>query len=80
MQVEVSEFIISILSMAFGLWAGVVAWIGHGIRSDLKDISVDLKSESIKLNTYIVQTEKRLAIIETAVGLNNGRKRRETDT
>lgn len=57
------------LSVSFGLWAGVVAWIGHGIRSDLKGIGQDLREESRKLNTYIVQTEKRLAILETACQL-----------
>lgn len=54
----------TVLAMAFGMWAGVVAWIGNGIRSDLKAIGEDLKEESEKLNTYIVQTETRLARLE----------------
>ena len=54
----------SLLAVAFGCWAGVVAYIGHGIRSDLKGIARDLKEESEKLNKYIVHTESRLAVLE----------------
>jgi ABC-type uncharacterized transport system involved in gliding motility auxiliary subunit len=56
------EFLLAILSVSFLCWAGVIAWIGNGIRSDLRE-------EAKKLNTYIVQTEKRLATIETQLGL-----------
>lgn len=61
---ESHDLIIALLSVAFGLWAGVVAWIGHGIRADLKLIAFDLRDESRKLNSYIIQTEKRLAVLE----------------
>ena len=54
----------TILAVAFGLWAGVVGWIGQGIRGDLREIGEDLKEESEKLNAYIVQTETRLARLE----------------
>ena len=57
----------SILALAFGAWAGVVGWLGHGIRSDLKGIRGDLQTESAKLNQYIVQTESRLAVLEDRV-------------
>jgi hypothetical protein len=57
----------TVLAVAFGAWAGVVAWIGQGIRGDLKSIGQDLKEESEKLNEYIVHTESRLARIETKV-------------
>lgn len=57
----------TILALAFGLWAGVVAWIGQGIRTDLKGIATDLKAESQKLNEYIVATERRLAVLEDRV-------------
>ena len=59
-----NEVISTILSIAFGCWAGVIVWIGNGIRSDIKE-------ESRKLNQYIVQTEKRLAVIETTIGLDD---------
>ena len=54
----------SLLALAFGMWAGVVAWLGHGIRADLKEIGEDLKSEAQRLNQYILQTETRLARLE----------------
>lgn len=59
------ELFIAFFGVAFGLWAGVVAFIGHGIRTDLRGIRSDLKKESEKLNTYIVQTETRLAVLES---------------
>lgn len=58
-----AEFLLAVLSVAFLCWAGVIAWIGQGIRADLKE-------ESRKLNEYIVSTERRLAIIETHIGLD----------
>lgn len=61
--IQPHEAILTILSLAFLCWAGVIAWIGNGIRTDLKE-------ESRKLNKYIVQTEKRLAILETQAGYN----------
>ena len=70
----------SLLALAFGAWAGVVGFIGHGIRADLKDISRSLQAESRRLNQYILQTETRLARIEEHVALatkiikNGGRK------
>ena len=64
----------SLLALAFGAWAGVVGFIGHGIRTDLKEIGKDLKQESQRLNKYIVQTEKRLVLIEDHLGLNNAKK------
>jgi len=54
----------ALLSLAFGAWAGVVGFIGHGIRTDLRAIGADLKEQSHELNQYIVQTEARLARIE----------------
>ena len=57
----------SLLAMAFGMWAGVVAWLGHGIRQDLRGIGDDLKQESKKLNEYIVHTEARLARLEEKI-------------
>ena len=54
----------TVLGLAFGAWAGVVGWLGHGIRNDLQGIRSDLAKESQKLNQYIVQTESRLAVLE----------------
>ena len=59
---------LALLALAFGAWAGVVGFIGHGIRMDLRQIGTDLKTQSKELNTYIVQTESRLARIEQKIG------------
>ena len=52
------------LALAFTAWAGVVGWIGRGIRSDLRVIAADMRKEAEKLNQYIVQTESRLSVLE----------------
>lgn len=55
------------LALAFACWAGVVGWIGHGIRDDIRRIGVDLRRESEKLNEYVVHTEARLARLEEKI-------------
>lgn len=57
----------AMLALAFGAWAGVVGFIGHGIRMDLKQIGADLKQESRRLNEYILQTETRLTRLEDKI-------------
>ncbi len=47
----------SALAVALGLWAGVVAWLGKGILNRLDQTAASLQS-------YIVQTESRLAVVE----------------
>ena len=61
----------AILAVAFGMWAGVVAWIGNGILKRLDQISVDLRQESARLNSYIVQTERRLSVVEDRLKINH---------
>jgi hypothetical protein len=55
----------TLLALAFGCWAGVVGYLGQGIRRDIQALGTDLREESRKLNQYIVQTETRLARIES---------------
>jgi hypothetical protein len=57
----------TVLALAFGAWAGVVAWLGQGIRNDVKGIAEGLKDQSKRLNEYVVQTEARLARIEERI-------------
>jgi hypothetical protein len=52
---------------AFTAWAGVVAYGVRGIRHDLQGISRRLDREAERLNSYIVQTETRLAVLEDRV-------------
>ena len=61
----------AILAVAFGMWAGVVAWIGNGILKRLDQISIDLRQESARLNSYIVQTERRLSVVEDRLKINH---------
>jgi len=69
MDATAQTAIFALLALAFGCWAGVVAYLGHGIRSDLRGIAHDLRRESEKLNEYIVQTETRLALLESTDGI-----------
>jgi hypothetical protein len=61
--------------LAFGLWAGVVAWGVRRITNQLETIGTDLKEESRRLNTYITQTEARLAVLESFFSLNGNRRK-----
>jgi hypothetical protein len=61
----------AILAVAFGMWAGVVAWIGNGVLKRLDQISIDLRQESARLNSYIVQTERRLSVVEDRLKINH---------
>ena len=69
MEIDGGEIFMALLGLAFLAWAAVVAWIGHGIRQDAKDVTNGLKEVSADLQRYIVQTEARLARIETKMGL-----------
>ncbi len=72
-----SDVIMAILSVSFLAWAGVVGWIGQGIRSDLKGLSTDLSKQASRLNDYIVQTESRLSVLEDRVNLIRQKKKEE---
>lgn len=60
-----SEIVSALFAVAFGCWAGVVGYIGSGIRSDIKEMARAMRDESRKLNEYIVQTETRIAVLES---------------
>jgi hypothetical protein len=64
---ETGELVVALVALAFGAWAGVVAWLGNGIRSDLRTIARELDQQTDKMNSYIIQTEKRLAVLEDRV-------------
>lgn len=65
--ITLGDLAISLVAVAFGAWAGVVAWLGSGIRSDIKSIAGELHSQSERLQKYIIQTETRLAVLEDRV-------------
>ena len=60
----IAQLLLALLALAFGMWSGVVLFIGQGIRTDLRGIGADLKQESKRLNEYILQTETRLTRLE----------------
>lgn len=62
---DIAQLLLACLSVAFGLWAGVVAWGVRRISAQLESIGEDLRTEAQRLNLYIVQTETRLAVLET---------------
>ena len=77
MEISLGEIIIALFALGFTAWAGVVGWIGHGFRKDFSDIRgeikgvrKDIKSEGEKLNSYIIQTESRLSVIEDRLDVN----------
>lgn len=57
MGIDLAEIIMMGLTITFGMWAGVVAWIGKGLFRRLDD-TVHL------LHEHITQAEARLAVIE----------------
>lgn len=69
---ETGELVVALVAVAFGAWAGVVAWLGNGIRNDLRTIAKELDQQTDKMNSYIIQTEKRLAVLEDRVHNNRG--------
>lgn len=64
MEFPADTFVTVAFTAAFTAWAGVVAYGVRGIRSDLQGISKRLDREAERLNSYIVQTESRLAVLE----------------
>ena len=60
----------TVLALAFACWAGVVGWMGRGIRSDLQGIGSELRSQAKRLNEYIISTEVRLATIEQHIRMS----------
>lgn len=67
-----TEVIFSLLTLAFLAWAGVVGWMGRMVGRKLDRIVDRLDNEAEKLNEYIIQTEARLAVLESKV--NGGNK------
>jgi hypothetical protein len=54
----------TLAALAFGSLAGILGYIGKGIRTDLRQIAVDLRAVGTRLSEYITKTESRLAVIE----------------
>lgn len=59
---------LSILGLAFGGWAGVVAWGIGVIRKEVGDIKAQVHVTSQTQITHVNQTERRLTMLETEFG------------
>ena len=53
------------LSLAFGVWAWVVAWGVNVVRKEVQEMKAIANSSGASLNAHIHQTERRLTMLET---------------
>lgn len=56
------------LSIAFGVWAWVVAWGVSAIRNEVQQMRSTTKDMGTVLTAHINQTERRLTMLETEFG------------
>lgn len=64
MQIDVS-IVLTILGMAFGGWAFVVAWGVGVIRKEVKELKEQILLTSQTQILHVNQTERRLTMLET---------------
>jgi len=53
------------LSIAFGVWAWVVAWGVAIVRKEAQEMKAISSASAASLNAHIMQTERRLTMLET---------------
>jgi hypothetical protein len=56
------------LSIAFGVWAWVVAWGVAIVRKEAQEMKSLAQASNHALNAHIHQTERRLTMLETEFG------------
>lgn len=56
------------LSIAFGVWAWVVAWGVSVIRKEVQDMKSAASTTGVQLTAHVHQTERRLTMLETEFG------------
>jgi len=59
------EAALTVLGMAFGAWAAVVAWGVQVIRQEVRDMKAAAKGTSDSLTSHVNQTERRLTMLES---------------
>ena len=59
---------LTVLSIAFGVWAWVVAWGVSVIRREVHDMKVAANNTGGQLTAHVNQTERRLTMLETEFG------------
>lgn len=60
-----AETIGILLSISFGLWAGVVGWVGKMLITRMDKAGRDLQAIDHHLQQFITATEARLTRLET---------------
>lgn len=56
---------LTVLSIAFGVWAWVVAWGVRVIRAEVQDMRHSTREMGSTLTAHVNQTERRLTMLET---------------
>ena len=59
---------ITVLSVAFGVWAWVVAWGVSVIRKEVQEMKLAANQTGVTLTAHVTQTERRLTMLETEFG------------
>ena len=59
---------LTVLSIAFAVWAWVVAWGVSVIRKEVHDMKVAAHTTGGQLTAHVNQTERRLTMLETEFG------------
>ena len=67
MSLDISV-VLTVLGMAFGGWAFVVAWGVGVIRKEVKELKEQILLTSQTQITHVNQTERRLTMLETEFG------------
>jgi cell division protein FtsB len=59
---------LTVLSIAFGVWAWVVAWGVSVVRKEVQDMKTAAANTGSTLTAHVNQTERRLTMLETEFG------------
>ena len=59
---------LTVLSIAFGVWAWVVAWGVSVVRKEVAEMKSAAKETGATLASHVHQTERRLTMLETEFG------------
>jgi len=62
------ETALTVLSIAFGVWAWVVAWGVNVVRKEVEAMRATTGHTGNVLSAHVNQTERRLTMLETEFG------------
>ena len=73
-----TEILIFTLSIAFTAWAAVVKKSADRLVTELTSIRIDLRESEIRMQDYILQTERRLTRLENIAEYHHSKARGTT--